>query len=838
MGIERHGKVAREFRTLMQLGAVGVRTDGQLLERYVAGGPAAEGCFAELVERHGPMVLRVCRSILGDGPDALDAFQATFLVLVRRARSLCVRDSLGPWLYQVAWRVARCARKDEARRRRLERQAAGRKATSEDAPMPDPDSDAILFEELARLPDRYRVPLVLCDLEGQPQELAARHLGCAVGTIKSRLSRGRETLRARLARRGLAPTAALGAGVPVIKSSAGSGLPAALAESTITLVANQAMGGLAPVAVSALAEGVLTMMLFSKIRLLAIPGLATAVLASGIAVFAQAGDDGPDDGETAQIEPRPDPVPVEPEADPQVPTFEAERGPLTVTVKERGNLESTNDLEARSEIEGQTTIIMILPEGTKVVKDQLVCELDSAPLTDNLANQQITTERAQADYSNAIKTREVAEINVEEYLKGLFPRRLGAIDGRIELARAELGLERARLESLEAGEATGLELHAARVEVQRAELALDDAEGEKQVLVNYTREKQVKSLEGDVEKAKADELARKSAFELDKEREERLRRMIEKCKIYAPGNGIVVYHQEGGRWGSQEGPSIREGATVRERQTIFKLPDIDTLRVNTKVHESMIDQVRPGQVARIRVDAFPNETLVGRVIEVKPLPDPVSTFSTDVKVYTTLVEIEDGHEGLRPGMTAEVTILIKRQDDVISIPTQSVIIYGGNHHVWVQGPDGSWENRAVEVGANNSTYVEVTEGLVEGDRVALDPRAVMTEAEMREAFGAEDDGKASDDEGNWSEEEVARAEAASRTPAPRPPGGADTAPSPSLFRKFQNISAEDRQMLREASDEEKKEIMKKAGFTDAEIRQMDQMRRRMSGGGGPGSGGP
>ena len=837
MGIERHGKVARELRTLMHLGAVGGRTDGQLLEWYLSGGSAAEGSFAELVERHGPMVLRVCRSILGDGPDAQDAFQATFLVLVRRAGSLCVRDSLGPWLYQVAWRVARCARKDEARRRRHERRAAERKATSEDAPMPDPDSDAILFEELSRLPDRYRVPLVLCDLEGHPQELAARHLGCAVGTIKSRLARGRETLRRRLARRGLAPTIALGPGLPVF-SPASARLPVALVESTISLATTRAMGGLAPVAVSVLAEGALTMMLFSKIRLLAIPGLATAVLASGIAVFAQAEGDGPEDGQTTQIEPRPTPVQGEPEADPQVLTYEARRGPLTVTVKDRGNLESTNTLEARSEVEGQATIISILPEGTRVVKDQLVCELDSATLKDNLADQQIATERAHAEYANAIKTREIAEINTEEYTRGLYPRRLRAIDGRIELARAELGLERARLESLEEAEATELELHAARIEVRRAELALDDAEGEKEVLVEYTFEKQVRSLEGDVEKAKADELARESAFEMEKEKEERLRRMIEKCMIYAPGNGIVIYHQDRSRWGSQDGPSIREGATVRERQTIFELPDLDHMRVNTKVHESMIDQVRPGQVGRIRVDAFPNETLVGRVVEVKPLPDPISTFSTDVKVYTTLVEIENGHEGLRPGLTADVTILIERRDDVISVPVQSVIKYRGNWHIWVQLPDGSWENRAVEVGATNSKYLEVTEGLVEGDRVALDPRSVMTEAEKREAFGADDDRQIQDDKEAWSEEEVARAEAASRTPAPESSGGPGGTPTPSLFRKFQNINAEDRQKIRDASDEERKEIMKKAGFTDDEIRQMEQMRRRMLGERTPGGGGP
>jgi RND family efflux transporter MFP subunit len=518
-----------------------------------------------------------------------------------------------------------------------------------------------------------------------------------------------------------------------------------------------------------------------------------------------------------------------------------------VTVRERGNLESTNNLEAKSEVEGQTTIIMILPEGTRVVKDQLVCELDSAALKDNLANQQIATERADADFQNAIKTREVAEINVREYIEGVYPQEEKTIMGEIKLAQSELERSKDRLswseDMLELGYISQAQNLSDKYDLQRAEFNLDQAEKRLEVLKQYTFEKQVKSLEGDVEKAKADELAKQSTFELEKEKEERLRRMIEKCKIYAPGNGIVVYHQEEGRWGSQDGPSIMEGATVRERQTIFKLPDIDNMQVNTKVHESMIDKVKPGMSARIRVDAFPNNELVGSVMEVKPLPDPTSFFSSDVKVYTTLVKINNASEGLRPGMTAEVTILIARMEDVLSVPVQAIIEYGGAHHVWVYQGDGKWDNRTVKVGMTNTKYVEITEGLEEGERVALNPRAIMTEAENREAFGAGGERKGSEELGNWSDDEAAKAKAAGEQPSAREAakaeGGAAAAggagPNPAMFQKFQNISPEDRQKLRDASDEDRKAIMKKAGFTDAEIQQMDQMRQNGGfGGGGPG----
>ncbi len=161
VGIEGRGGVVRQVRTLMHLGAVGTLTDGQLLERFLDGpGETAELAFSALVDRHGPMVLRACRSILGDGPDAHDAFQATFLVLVRRARSLWVRDSIGPWLHQVAWRVARRTRSDAHRRQRHEQQAAALSVLSEEATRDTTSDDlgAILHEELARLPERFRAP--------------------------------------------------------------------------------------------------------------------------------------------------------------------------------------------------------------------------------------------------------------------------------------------------------------------------------------------------------------------------------------------------------------------------------------------------------------------------------------------------------------------------------------------------------------------------------------------------------------------------------------------------------------------------------------------------------
>jgi RNA polymerase sigma factor (sigma-70 family) len=174
------GAAAKPLRILFHQGTIRDLTDGQLLERFATGGgEPAELAFAALVERHGPMVMRVCRGVLTSADDAHDAFQATFLVLVKKARGLWVRDSLGPWLHQVAYRTASSARSSAARRRRHEQEAA---APRHEARVEVRDDLAsVLHEEIERLPERFRAPLILCDLEGHSHEQAAR-TGCATGS--------------------------------------------------------------------------------------------------------------------------------------------------------------------------------------------------------------------------------------------------------------------------------------------------------------------------------------------------------------------------------------------------------------------------------------------------------------------------------------------------------------------------------------------------------------------------------------------------------------------------------------------------------------------------------
>src|SRR5262245_46483937 len=223
------------------------RGDAELLERFVSA--ADEPAFAALLERHGPMVLGVCRRLLGDAHRAEDAFQATFLVLARRARSVRRRDSLACWLFGVASRLSRQARRAEAARLRREARAARRPEAGE-ADTARQELLALLDEELGRLPERHREPLVLCYLGGRTQDEAAGQLGWSISTLKRRLEAGRRLLRSRLTARGATLGAAL---LPAALAT--PALAAPLREAALASVFADARGSAVPAAVAALAEG-------------------------------------------------------------------------------------------------------------------------------------------------------------------------------------------------------------------------------------------------------------------------------------------------------------------------------------------------------------------------------------------------------------------------------------------------------------------------------------------------------------------------------------------------------------------------------------------------------
>jgi RNA polymerase sigma factor (sigma-70 family) len=275
------GRVLRQVQRLYNFGAVGALSDAELLDWYVARhDEAAEAAFEQLVIRHGTMVLRVCRSLLHDAHDAEDAFQAVFLVLANRAGSIRRNGSVASWLFGVAHRVSTRARRSAARRRTLHQLVAER--TSESYRPSENELDwEILHEEIHRLPERLRAPVVLCYLQGLTYAEAAHQLGVSAVAIQGRLARVRGRLRQRLALRGMVFS---GSSVAALLSagSASASAPPALVASTIKAASLLAAGQAASIVtakVAALTDGVMKAMFMTKIK-----SVLAVVLVVGLAL--------------------------------------------------------------------------------------------------------------------------------------------------------------------------------------------------------------------------------------------------------------------------------------------------------------------------------------------------------------------------------------------------------------------------------------------------------------------------------------------------------------------------------------------------------------------------
>ena len=287
MGRER--LAAPDLERIFQGETVSGLSEWQLLARYLEN--RDELAFAALVARHGPMVMGTCRRMLAAGADAEDAFQATFLVLVRRARSLSPRDAIGPWLHGVAARVSMRARSQVARRRRVEPSSGELTAVAAWTNPVDGELAAILDQEVNHLPDKYRSPIVLCYLQGLTHEEAARKLNWPLGSVKGRLARARDLLRSRLLRRGIAPGAALLAASVAREASAS--FDRELFEHTVnncmTVTLERASVDAISVSIASLVKGALSAMIIDKLKWAGAAALAIGFALTGAVAIARQG---------------------------------------------------------------------------------------------------------------------------------------------------------------------------------------------------------------------------------------------------------------------------------------------------------------------------------------------------------------------------------------------------------------------------------------------------------------------------------------------------------------------------------------------------------------------
>ncbi|MDR3635207.1 MAG: efflux RND transporter periplasmic adaptor subunit, partial [Isosphaeraceae bacterium] len=388
--------------------------------------------------------------------------------------------------------------------------------------------------------------------------------------------------------------------------------------------------------------------------------------------------------------------------------------------------------QPQQEKPGSTRIISIVPEGTRVAPGDVVCELDSAAFRDEVKAQKIRYLQAEAWVKQAQSIFEVNEISLREYRDGIYPQDAQLI--RQYLKACEIEYEKAvrtaawSREMKAKGFRAEAQFKADLLARQQWETTLHEARGLLDRLEKYTAPRLITSLMAKSEAIRADVLTQKAAFELERERLEKLEKMVAKCTLTAPRDGIVVYHNQSNRWGSTE-TQIQEGVTVREGQPIFDLPDPKHMQVRAKINETKVNMVHTGQQAIVRLDAFPDRPMRGTVAEVMPISVQGNGAAQDVRIYYAVVRIEQGFDDLRPGLSAAVDFHIDTLQNVSRVPVQAIREVAGHTFVAVpvpRKPDDPhdaprWRWVSVKLGPSNEGFAQVLDGLKPGDKVLARP---------------------------------------------------------------------------------------------------------------------
>ncbi len=428
-------------------------------------------------------------------------------------------------------------------------------------------------------------------------------------------------------------------------------------------------------------------------------------------------------------------------------------------------MDSRKNATLSSLVEGTTTIISIVPEGTWVTVGEVVCELDSSQLKEKAKQQEITTTQAEASMATAREKLEIqktqnesdiaaatlkfelAQLDLEKYKDGEFPQQEKQLQGDVAIANEELIRSKDTLQfttgQVKKGYASQNELDASRVAVQQATLKLRGAEELLHVLQNFTYKRNIAELNANAKESER-ELARvrlkalsaqtqcekeanatKLTYDVEREKLARLQTQIDACTIRAPQDGEVVYANMSNSGRRSDQPAIEAGTTVRERQAIINLPDIQQMKVDCRIHESLIGSIRKGLRARVRVDAYPDEIYYGEISHVSSVPMSGNWPNTDLREYQTEVRLTDDVDKikrLRPGLTSQVEVLVDSRENVLQVPIQSVVTVSDKQVVFVY-TGTTHERRYVKLGAANQSHLEILEGLNEGEKVIMNPRS-------------------------------------------------------------------------------------------------------------------
>lgn len=374
---------------------------------------------------------------------------------------------------------------------------------------------------------------------------------------------------------------------------------------------------------------------------------------------------------------------------------------------------------------GASTLLSIVPDGSQVKKGDVLAVLDSSDYEEMLLQQRVTVERVQADYRQTELTLEVAKLALVEYRDGTVQDTRREMLGKLALAESDLERSGIRLawtkrmndkgyapKSQVASDQYALSVN--RVSLARQKTAFD-------LFFRYQAPKNLRQLEGEIKMAEANlgyqSLRRKRMLD----RLALLEKQLELCTIRAPHDGFVIYANR-----PENDVIIEAGMSVRQKQDLMYLPDLNQMEVVAMLHESIIEDVKSGMVADVEIEGLPDQRLEGHVVSVAPLP--ATSWISDVRYFPGIIKLDHTIRGIRPGLTARVDIRLDRRDHVLTVPAEAVVSYEGHDVCYVAHEDGL-ERREVQLGQSNQELLEITDGLGEGEQVVLNPAFGETDFE-------------------------------------------------------------------------------------------------------------
>ncbi len=405
------------------------------------------------------------------------------------------------------------------------------------------------------------------------------------------------------------------------------------------------------------------------------------------------------------------------------------RGELLVTLTEQGTLESSNNIEIKCRVRGDSVITSVVESGTQVQPGDVLVTLETLAIEEEISERTKFYHLAESQVARSRADVAKAKLAILEYAEGRFISELATIQKDLAIAESRLLNAKNRLshsQMMSRSEyASELEVEEKEFAVSQAELNVELTKTRIEVLKEFTKKEELVRLNGELKAAEATFEADVERALADRKRLERAREELQFCTITADRAGLVIY-PTGEEW--KDAPEIEEGSTIHKDQILLLMPDLKRMQVKVGIHESMVDRIQPGMEANVTLNRRVTD---GTVSSVASVAKPAGWWTGNVVKYDTIVGLPLT-DGLRPGMSVEVEIVVARHQNALNVPATAVLETQAGYACWVTKGE-SVERRSVTLGDHSEMFIVVEDGLKEGEVVILDPLANVEEAQYEAA---------------------------------------------------------------------------------------------------------